>query len=752
MKRDSAYHLTALFGYFALSLTVTYPLVARFTTEAMGEHPPDRMQNMWNLWWVKVALLDRHISPFHTDMLFYPGGADLYFHTLNLPSTLITLVPLLAFGVVGAYNFSVLFAFTMSGYAGFRLVSYLTGSRAGGLLGGVIIAFNTLMIDHSRGQINIISLQWFLLCIEFYLRAWDTGKRRDAILTGTFFTLALLTVGYFEVYLLLFFGAHLLWIAVSSQQSAVSSQQSAVSSQQSAEILRSAQNDNGSVESDTHYALRTTHSALRILAWAGGTALVLASPYLIGAWLSVQNGTIPRAEVDDIVTLKRSADLLSFIVPYREGWLLGQDAPWWAWVDPRITDTAYLGLVPMALAGVALRGGRRPPATPVWIALGALGLLLSLGPILQVNAQQTFDGVRVPMLFGLLEQVPPFSLVRHPVRFMTLWYLGLGILAGAGAKLLLERARPAWRGPVFAVMLGLLILEIPIYERTTTPMTIPASLAAMNSDPTQGAVLELPYTKRGGADAPQMLYQIQHGRPITSGYISRPIADPYIQACSTLQAFSYYRSIGAPDIITPTDALQLPSLLNSTGIGFIVVYKWLPQTSALREPVPADDLRALHDLAARLGTQTADDDTATTYRVRQTAEQPGPFLQLGPDWHDVGKSYGQPFRWMDGARADFCVFSPQARKAPLSFTATSFAAPRRLQVWVGDSQVFEANVPGDQALHQLTTQPLDWPAGPQLVRLTAPEGSASPASLGQGNDNRQLSLGFTSIRLGTASP
>src|SRR5258708_32056236 len=102
--------LAALVGYALLSLVVTWPLALHFTTQEMGEDYFDRVQNTWNLWWVKVALLDRHASPFVTDLLFYPQGTDLYYHTLNLPSTLITLGPLLAFGPAAAYNTSVLVA------------------------------------------------------------------------------------------------------------------------------------------------------------------------------------------------------------------------------------------------------------------------------------------------------------------------------------------------------------------------------------------------------------------------------------------------------------------------------------------------------------------------------------------------------------------------------------------------------------------------------------------------------------------
>ncbi len=152
---DWQLHLLAILGYTLLSLVVTYPVVLHFTDRVVGEDPIDQAQNIWNLWWVKVALLDRHVSPFHTDMLFYPQGADLYFHTLNLPSTLLVQLPLFALGIQAAYNFSVLFALVLGAYAGFRLVASLTGSAPAALLSGVIIGFNALTLHVLQGQLNI---------------------------------------------------------------------------------------------------------------------------------------------------------------------------------------------------------------------------------------------------------------------------------------------------------------------------------------------------------------------------------------------------------------------------------------------------------------------------------------------------------------------------------------------------------------------------------------------------------------------
>src|SRR5262245_47638015 len=82
------HHVWALAGYAILALVATYPAVLHFTTAVPGDLIADRDQNLWNLWWVREALF-RPTNPFDTDMLHYPYGANLYYHTLGLPQGLI---------------------------------------------------------------------------------------------------------------------------------------------------------------------------------------------------------------------------------------------------------------------------------------------------------------------------------------------------------------------------------------------------------------------------------------------------------------------------------------------------------------------------------------------------------------------------------------------------------------------------------------------------------------------------------------
>lgn len=712
-------HLFVIAGYVLLAAAVTWPLAPKFTSQVVAEHYFDRAQNMWNLWWVKVALLDQHTNPFHTNMLLFPQGIDLYFHALDLPSGLLTLAPLLLFGLAAAYNSSLFFALVLSAYAGFRLALYLTGNTRAAVVAGVIIGFNPLSLAMLRSQINIASLQWFVLCIECLLRAWFDGSRRAAALAGLFLGLAVLTVGYFEVHLLFFLIAFLVWAFVTAPGSGWRSRL----------VLMAKQ-------------------ARSLALWGGGMALVVVGPYALGAWRSLQKGQIvPWSAGDSSRVVLNSLDLLSYVVPNRNHWLLGSGAPWWSTTSTSIHDYAYLGVFTLALAILGLAWLRGRAGAWLWLSLAILGAVLALGPVLRVNGGSPSGPTDVPMPFALLQSVPVVGLVRAPERFVTLTFLSLGIISAFGVCSLEARLAGAGRRVLLPGLLALLLIELPLHSRHLEPVDIPGSLAALAGS-TPGALLELPLTQHGKVDANRMLYQTAHGIPITSAYLSRDLVDPYEDACSPFHPFRGTANEPTTDIVTPTATSRLtPGFLVRNGVGYIAVYKKGFLESDELEPLPEPQLRSLNALAGKLGTRFSDDESATVYRVRPDTSAPGRYLEIGPSWYDLQESYSQPFRWISGGRADVCVFSPGEVTAPLVFQATSYARPRSLQVWVGGQKVVDQQVPADGALHEITTPPVTWPRGPYRVTFAAPGGTTSPASLGQGKDERGLSLGFSMIRV-----
>ncbi|MBE2236873.1 MAG: hypothetical protein IAE81_03725, partial [Caldilineaceae bacterium] len=117
-------HLLALALFLAATLLATWPLALNLTTAIPGDSF-DGWQNYWNQWWIKQALVDRITNPLVTDLLYYPTGVTLYFHTLNPFNGLTTLPVQLAFGLIAAYNAVVLMSWVLAGYGMFLLARWV---------------------------------------------------------------------------------------------------------------------------------------------------------------------------------------------------------------------------------------------------------------------------------------------------------------------------------------------------------------------------------------------------------------------------------------------------------------------------------------------------------------------------------------------------------------------------------------------------------------------------------------------------
>ncbi len=222
--RPGLIHLAVLVGYALLTLVMTWPLAAHLRSAIPGDGF-DGWQNYWNLWWLKTALVERLTLPYFTDLLYYPTGVGLYFHTLNPLNGLLTLPVQLADGLIVAYNAVVLISWTLAGYGVFLLCLWLladvapgrrdertdlrAGKRLAAFVAGLIYTFAPFHMAHLLGHMQVMSLQWLPFYILFLLRAMRAGQaarpwRRDALLAGLFLVFNGLSDWYFVLYLFLF--------------------------------------------------------------------------------------------------------------------------------------------------------------------------------------------------------------------------------------------------------------------------------------------------------------------------------------------------------------------------------------------------------------------------------------------------------------------------------------------------------------------------------------------------------------------
>ncbi|MGI8586235.1 MAG: hypothetical protein ACR2M0_00910 [Chloroflexia bacterium] len=707
-------HLLALLAYFALAVLFTWPTVLHFDSRITGNLIPDRDQNLWNLWWVKESLLVRHTNPFHTDLLYYPYGVDLYLHDLALPNGLIGLVPQLLLGVFAAYNTVVLACYTLTGYAAYRVVLYCLGRPAGSgppppsgavrhiaaFLGGVVFAFTAYSLDAQK-QINILALQWVPFAAEAWMRAWDTASRRWAALAAVYLVLAMLVNAYYEVLLVIFMAAYTL-----------------------------------------HSIPR--RRSLRIIPAFAVTALLLGGPYAYGAWQSTQTERITVEATGQQGV--HAADLLSFVLPPPDHPWLGENAPWWQGLDPN-TVPGYLGLgvasILLALLGLwRLRRRRREAVFWGLLALG--GATCAMGTTLQVAGVRDFGGHSIPLPFALLGRLPILNLIGKVERFEVLTLLAMAVLGGWACTGLLARARrlPRVGVPlVAAALFAALVIELPMYARSDRRVTLPPGPSALAAAPGQGPILELPFVQvRVAPLSKRMLYQTVHGRPILAGYISRTVENRNALPCSPLYRFVKPLALGDSDIVSPATNAEPLAVLHSYGIAYIVSYARVDvETGTL---VSGDEANALGALIKQVadGPPIYTDDLMAIYRPKAGAALSAPSLQIGDSWHDLETQAGRPFRWIDGGQATICVETPAPVRLSLAARVTSFARPRTLEVWQGNNRVYTATVPAGDFV-SLQTPMLDFPSGTTELRLVVPEGGQSPG----GADTRTLSLGLQDV-------
>jgi hypothetical protein len=502
-----------LLGFALLTFILTLPIGLRLSTEVPGGG--DAWQHVWNLWWVKEALLTYHTNPYHTDLLFYPEGANLYFHTLVLTAGLMGIpLQLAGLNLITTYNLILLLSFVIGGYGAYLLCRYLTRNDWASFVGGAVFAFAPYHMAHMFGHMNLASLQWMPFYVLLLLKAADApggGKRnirRGALYAagaGALLALNAYTEWLYAIFLVMLTGVMVAWrVLLPSERRAAR---------------------------ESH--LGWAESALRLTLLVG-TFVVLTAPVLLPMLDEARKGYAqqPPQEV-----LFYSADLVSALLPSELHPVWGkaveravQGIPPYLPLKNPSERVLTVGFVALALALFALWRLRRERHVRFWAFTGTLMWLLSLGPVLQVLGRTEFTafGVTVPLPYVLVYKLPLLSIMRTPARLTVLVLLALAVLAASALAALMSWAAnrdatarsgvPALAG-VVAVVVPLLILfeylavpfptvppgwNVPIYQRIA-------------QEHGRFAVLELPL--RPFSD--YMAYQTIHGKPLVGGYLSR---------------------------------------------------------------------------------------------------------------------------------------------------------------------------------------------------------------------------------------
>jgi hypothetical protein len=584
-------HLGVLAAYAALTVLFTWPLAAQFGRAVPGGG--DAWQHIWNLWWMRTALVDLHTDPFYTTYLYYPQGVSLLFHTLvPLESALTVPFQLLGVDLVPLYNGVLALSFVLAGYGTWLLVRDLTGNDGAAFVAGFAFAFCPYHLGHLLGHMNLASLQWIPLYLWALLRAagppgapFDPHVRRAdgrldwrpfgwAALAGLFLAANAFTEWTYVAFLGIFTAVYLLWRLLVDGRRA---------------------------------GWRTWPAGVVPLLALALVFGVLAGPLLVRT-AQAQVGQdwmkLPPRE-----TLVYSSDLVDSFLPSALHPFLGGPA---RALEQRFParNTAeravYLGYTPILLALLALWLIRRRGVL-FWALTAAFTWSLSLGPILHVLGRANFTpyGATVPLPYLVLSTlVPGFSVMRVPSRFVVLTSLALAVLVGYALAALSARLRPAPppddAAPparrvafpalsartlaiygVVAVLIALEFMTIP-YPMAPPGYHIPF-YEQVAQEPGRFAILELPL--RPMSD--YMAYQTVHGKPIVYGYLSRQPPDPFVE---NTPAVHYLLNSTPVDALPPAEAATGAATLRTAGIRYVVVHWWAftdPERKAMEAKLAA---------------------------------------------------------------------------------------------------------------------------------------------------------------------
>lgn len=540
--RRSALAVAVIFiAYSALACLTTWPVAANLATQLPGLSA-DEMVHYWNGWQVQDALANGRF-PLYTPLLFYPRGVSLVTHNIAWFNVLpwLLLEPLT--GGITAYNLALLLNLTLCGCTLFWLAHRLTGDARAAFVAGVIYLawpFRVWQLDHP----NLLAVEWLPVFFLFLILTIRDGRRRDAVLAGLFFAL----VGYTR------------W-----QQLIPAALMAAIYFITALPALWAP-------------ARRRIFTRLVL---AGAVAVVLLAPP--AALLASEQGEPGSADLlrgDEEVMM--STDLLAYLTPAETHPVLKQfTLPLYEryYSDRAATrrTVAYLGAV-AAVLGIAGIAARKRESLP-WLLMAVALILLALGPVLRVNG--TF--FEVPTLYGLLEPLGVFRIMREPDRFNMFLALPVAVLAAYGLAALLSatRLRTARTKSLAAGALGALV----VCEYLVGPAAM-RDVSAMSGFFTQlagardrSAVLNLPLDPMDSKF--YMLAQTVHHRAILDGKVARMPARAY----QYIDANPLLHALRANGEMQPalTDVSRQLAALARDDIGYIIMYKGLaPREQLLR--------------------------------------------------------------------------------------------------------------------------------------------------------------------------
>lgn len=573
MPRPWQTHAIVLFGYAAVAIVFSWPLLLHLGTALTGGPGGDTGVYVWNQWVFRHELIEKGSFPYFTDTLFGPNQrTDLSLHNYTTFADLIAIPLRNVLSLVAAFNVVYLVLMILGAYVTFLLARQVTRDVAVAWIAGLLFGWSPIVVTRGGGHFSLVAtapLAVFLFALQRLRRAEArTGeggssgeiRPREAIALGATIAWASMTDVYYAIFCLLIGAAFVISRVVSVERREQSPRASGaaralrVAIAGVAVLVASIAVSGGwdvtmagvVIRSRTLYTpvfvltilaavlfarrLRITCASpsaaefwrfVRLTALTGAVAAVLASPLLYAAAVQLVHG-----EFDSPAIYWRSSpsgiDLLALVLPNPNHPLAPDSIAQWLTKRPQayIENVTSLPWVALIIVCLSWRAGWRPSRW--WLGLAATFGLLALGPFIHVAGFNTY----VPGPWAFLRYVPLVGLVHTPARFAILFTLCFAILVGDALRYLISQHAQHRRALLTAVGIALAVELLPA-PLTLYSAEIPPLYRYVRAAPAATVLLELPtgvadgVSSLGNFSARTEFNQTGHGKTVMGGFLSR---------------------------------------------------------------------------------------------------------------------------------------------------------------------------------------------------------------------------------------
>lgn len=504
-------NIIVLLVFFGIALAFTYPAVIKTDTHLMGAPPlKDGLKHLWSIWWSKKAVLGLQQAPFYTNYLFYPHGIFL---GLFLPEASIYKVAGIVFGglfePILIYNWGLILNYALSGFFCYLLIRYLIEDKVSAFLGGLTFGFSPYITAKLlKGHLGKLSVWVVPLYMFLFLRMKERRDRKSILLAGFGFFLVTTSSLYYTVILGLW-SVVLIFLAENWGRKFIS-----FFKEKGLKLFLKSKNK-------FKYSIQAFLNFYRSYSYLfkfGVIALLFLLPLVLPSLFFMVADNPPKFSRGHY---EYSINLLSVFVPHPQTNLGRYFTGLYEQFSGNFAEQiGYIGTIELLLISCYLFFKKnREKIFTLWLWIGAVFLMISLGPVLKVA---NFFLLPLPDL--VLTFLFPFSYIRSPNKFMVVALVAVAILTALSLKWLKTKLDLSfWRwlvGALLVVIMAERLLipfpstEIPAYSN----MELRSAFEKIKKQDSEGVlVVPMPFgSKTGLMDFDQKF----HGKKIVGGKIN----------------------------------------------------------------------------------------------------------------------------------------------------------------------------------------------------------------------------------------